>query len=53
MLGALYDRALTGERCWIRHEDGRVHGLPVTQGLHVISGIAAIPLLVVKLWSPQ
>ena len=23
----------------------------VTQGLHVISGIAAIPLLVVKLWS--
>lgn len=23
----------------------------ITQGLHVISGIAAIPLLVVKLWS--
>ena len=23
----------------------------VTQGLHVISGIAAIPLIVVKLWS--
>lgn len=29
MLGNLYDRALTGERCWIRHDDGTVHGLPV------------------------
>jgi SAM-dependent methyltransferase len=29
VLGNLYDRALTGERCWIRHEDGSVHGLPV------------------------
>lgn len=29
MFGNLYDRALTGERCWIRHEDGSVHGLPV------------------------
>ena len=29
MLGNLYDRALTGERCWIRHQDGSVHGLPV------------------------
>ena len=24
MLGHLYDRALGGERCWIRHEDGEV-----------------------------
>lgn len=29
MLGSLYDRALTGERCWLRHDDGSVHGLPV------------------------
>ena len=29
MFGNLYDRALTGERCWIRHADGSVHGLPV------------------------
>jgi SAM-dependent methyltransferase len=29
MLGNLYDRALTGERCWIRHDDGSIHGLPV------------------------
>lgn len=29
MLGNLYDRALTGERCWIRRDDGVVSGLPV------------------------
>jgi len=29
VLGNLYDRALAGERCWIRHDDGSVHGLPV------------------------
>lgn len=29
MLGNLYDRALAGERCWLRHQDGSVHGLPV------------------------
>ena len=29
MFGNLYDRALTGERCWIRHDDGSVHGLRV------------------------
>jgi SAM-dependent methyltransferase len=29
MLGQLYDRALSGERCWLRHDDGRVHRLPV------------------------
>ena len=29
MFGNLYDRALTGERCWVRHDDGSVHGLPV------------------------
>jgi SAM-dependent methyltransferase len=29
VLGHLYEQALTGERCWVRHEDGRVHALPV------------------------
>lgn len=33
MLGYLYDRALTGERCWIRHEDGSLHGMPVHRWL--------------------
>lgn len=33
MLGQLYDRALTGERCWLRHDDGRVHRLPVRSWL--------------------
>jgi SAM-dependent methyltransferase len=27
--GQLYDQALDGERCWIRHEDGRLKPLPV------------------------
>jgi SAM-dependent methyltransferase len=25
----MYERALTGERCWVRYDDGRVHALPV------------------------
>lgn len=29
MLGHLYEQALTGERCWVRHDDGRLHALPV------------------------
>lgn len=29
MLGNLYERALDGERCWVRHDDGRRHRLPV------------------------
>jgi hypothetical protein len=29
MFGNLYDRALTGERCWVRRDDGRVDPLPV------------------------
>lgn len=33
MLGNLYDQALTGERCWIRHDDGRVAKLPVRSWL--------------------
>jgi len=33
MFGQLYDRALDGERCWVRREDGRVTGLPVRSWL--------------------
>jgi SAM-dependent methyltransferase len=33
MLGNLYDRALAGERCWIRHDDGRRCALPVASWL--------------------
>ncbi|KAA0110689.1 methyltransferase domain-containing protein [Mycolicibacterium sp. P1-5] len=33
MLGQLYDEALDGERCWLRHDDGRCHRLPVSSWL--------------------
>lgn len=33
MHGQLYDQALDGERCWIRHEDGRLRQLPVNDWL--------------------
>lgn len=33
MLGYLYDRALDGERCWLRHDDGEVRTLPVRRWL--------------------
>lgn len=33
MLGNLYDRALDGERCWIRRDDGEVTNLPVRRWL--------------------
>ncbi|MDG4663553.1 methyltransferase domain-containing protein [Mycobacterium sp. 236(2023)] len=33
MLGKLYDRALDGERCWVRREDGSVTRLPVNSWL--------------------
>jgi SAM-dependent methyltransferase len=33
VLGNLYDRALDGERCWLRHDDGRVDRLPVRSWL--------------------
>lgn len=33
MFGNLYDDALTGQRCWLRHDDGSVHGLPVRRWL--------------------
>jgi SAM-dependent methyltransferase len=33
VFGNLYDDALTGQRCWLRHDDGSVHGLPVRRWL--------------------
>jgi hypothetical protein len=33
MLGHLYERALSGERCWIRHDDGEVRPLPAHRWL--------------------
>jgi SAM-dependent methyltransferase len=33
MLGNLYDRALDGERCWVRSDDGAVRTLPVRRWL--------------------
>lgn len=33
MLGHLYDRALGGERCWIRHDDGELRPLPAHRWL--------------------
>lgn len=33
MLGHLYEQALTGQRCWLRHDDGRVRRLPVHKWL--------------------
>ncbi|WP_156690300.1 methyltransferase domain-containing protein [Mycobacterium sp. Marseille-P9652] len=35
MLGQLYDRALGGERCWIRHQDGELKPLPAHRWLGV------------------
>lgn len=33
MFGNLYEQALTGERCWLRDDDGRVRRLPVHKWL--------------------
>ena len=33
MLGHFYDRALGGERCWVRHDDGEVRVLPAHRWL--------------------
>ena len=41
MLGHLYDRALGGERCWIRHDDGELHVLPAHRWLCDASGDAS------------
>jgi SAM-dependent methyltransferase len=41
MLGHLYDRALGGERCWIRHDDGQVRPLPAHRWLGATNGAAS------------
>jgi hypothetical protein len=46
MLGNLYDRALDGERCCIRHDDGRVTQLAGDVGL-AVTGIHPIGARVV------
>ncbi|MCH9666801.1 MAG: class I SAM-dependent methyltransferase [Actinomycetia bacterium] len=33
MFGQMYERALDGERCWVRHDDGRLKKLPVRSWL--------------------
>jgi SAM-dependent methyltransferase len=33
VFGELYEHALDGERCWVRHDDGSVHRLPVQNWL--------------------
>src|ERR1700758_2237921 len=40
MQGQLYDRALAGERCWIRHDDGAVRPLPAHRWLGACNGDA-------------
>jgi SAM-dependent methyltransferase len=42
MLGHLYDRALGGERCWIRHDDGQVQPLPAHRWLGARNGDASV-----------
>ena len=49
MLGTLYDRALAGERCWVRHDDGRLDRLPVHSWLGGSGGDTAFDSAVVSL----
>jgi SAM-dependent methyltransferase len=49
MLGNLYDRALAGERCWVRHDDGRLDRLPVHSWLGGSGGDTAFDSAVVSL----
>lgn len=49
MLGNLYDRALTGERCWIRRDDGTVTGLPVHSWLRTLAADAGFDRAMVGL----
>src|SRR6201997_4081508 len=41
MQGQLYDRALDGERCWIRHDDGAIRPLPAHRWLGARNADAA------------
>ena len=49
MLGTLYDRALAGEQCWIRDDDGLRRALPVRTWLGGRGGDAAFDGAVVAL----
>ena len=49
MFGNLYDRALHGERCWLRHEDGRLDRLPVGSWLGGRTADKTFDLSVVRL----
>lgn len=49
MFGQLYDRALDGERCWVRYDDGRVKKLPVRRWLGGSGGDATFDRAVVGL----
>jgi SAM-dependent methyltransferase len=49
MLGNLYDRALDGERCWLRHDDGRRDRLPVRRWLGGRTGDARFDAAVVSM----
>jgi SAM-dependent methyltransferase len=40
VFGHLYERALDGERCWVRHHDGSVDTLPVQSWLGGLGGDA-------------
>src|SRR4051794_40720828 len=49
VIGKLYDRALKGERCWVRHDDGVVAALPVHHWLGGSGGDEAFDNAVVRL----
>jgi SAM-dependent methyltransferase len=49
LLGNLYERALDGERCWIRQDDGAVRKLPVRRWLGGRNADEAFDQAVVKL----
>ncbi|MGH3625269.1 MAG: molybdopterin-dependent oxidoreductase, partial [Sciscionella sp.] len=47
----LLDAAIQDPPAWFLWPSRPVNLFRITQGLHVISGVAAIPLLLAKLWS--
>ena len=49
MLGQVYDRALDGEPCWVRHDDGRLKKLPVHHWLGGRGADARFDRAVVKM----
>lgn len=51
MIGTLYERALGGERCWVRHRDGSIDPLPVAAWIGGQHAHARFDSLVVELCS--